>query len=116
MALGRVNGEVAFPSAARTTTTQSRAMGIPGYVAQVVMMVHVTAVSGTPTLACTLEQSPDGSSWTAVSGSGHPNLTAAGSAMASARIAGDYFRVVATIGGGTPNVTFSVSILAFPPE
>jgi hypothetical protein len=116
MSMRSVNGDVALPSAARGTGTHTSSSidSGPG-VSDILVMVHVTAASGTtPTLAVSIEQSNDGSSWAAVTGGATAvNLTAAGNATINAAIPQRFVRVVATVGGTTPSFTFRVAALVF---
>jgi hypothetical protein len=110
-----VLGDVALPSAARTAGTYTSGPAAnSGMAADVLLMVHVTAVSGTPTLNCSLEQSADGSSWSAVPGSSTAQLTAAGNAVAGANITANYVRVTSTVAGTTPSVTYRATLLVVP--
>ena len=115
MSARSVLGDVALTGqrGAGTHTSPPLANG-PG-VADVLVMVHVTAVSGTaPTLAVGVEQSVDGTTWAAVPGSSVPTLTAAGNGVCNAAITQNYARVTATVGGtGTPTVTFRAAALVF---
>lgn len=115
MGLRPVLGDVALPSAARAAGTYtSGPAATAGMAADVLLMVHVTAVSGTPTLNCSLEESADGSSWSAVTGSSTAQLTAAGNVIAAAAITKNYVRVTATVAGTTPSVTFRAALLIVP--
>ncbi|TQS29135.1 hypothetical protein [Microbispora sp. KK1-11] len=115
MGLRNVLGDAALPSAARAAGTYtSGPVANAGLAADVWLMVHVTAVSGTPTLNCSLEESADGSSWSAVPGSSTSQLTAAGNAVAAAAVTKNYVRVTATVAGTTPSVTFRASLLIVP--
>ncbi|MER5622498.1 hypothetical protein ABT061_15785 [Streptosporangium sp. NPDC002544] len=115
MGLRNVLGDVALPGAARTAGTYtSGPVANAGMAADVLLMVHVTAVSGTPTLNCSLEESADGSSWSAVPGSSTAQLTAAGNAVAVAAITKSYVRVTSTVAGTTPSVTYRATLLIVP--
>lgn len=104
---------------AMTLTAQGAATVTGGPVANsgaagvVVLMVHVSAVGGTPTLDVSLEESNDGSSWTALAGSSITQLTAVGNRLATAVPAKALVRPTATVAGTTPSVTAKVSILVF---
>ncbi len=113
MALRQANIDVALPSVARAAGTYtSGSLATPGAAIHVVLMVHCTAASGTgPTLNTSLEQSNDGTTWTAVAGSGTAQLAAAGNAMSTALITDDYVRVTSTVAGTTPSFTYSASVL-----
>jgi hypothetical protein len=115
MGLRPVLGDVALPTAARAAGTfTSGPITAAGQATDVVLIVHATAVSGTPTLNCSLEESADGSSWSAVAGSATAQLTAAGNALAGATIVKNYVRVTATVAGTTPSVTFRATLLIVP--
>lgn len=115
MGLRPVLGDVALPSAARTAGTfTSGPVAPPGAVTSVLMAVHASATSGTPTLDVSLEQSADGSSWSAVTGSAATQLTAAGNRATSARITANYVRVTSTVAGTTPSVTYEVVLYVLP--
>lgn len=108
-----VEGDVALSSAARGTgTVTSGPIASPGTANDVLLAVHCTASSGTsPTLNVSLEESSDGSTWTAVTGSGIAQLSAAGNALAFASPSKSYVRVTATVAGTTPSFTFKASVL-----
>lgn len=112
MAQRQANVDVALPAEARTASASSGAIAAPGAVAHALLMVHATAAAGTgPTLVCSLEQSNDQSTWTAIAGSSTATLSAAGNAVSTALVTDDYVRVVATLGGTSPSFTFSASVL-----
>lgn len=114
MSLKLVQGDVALPSVARGLgTVTSGPIAASGYAGDVVLAVHVTAASGTsPTLNVSLEESADGSgSWTAITGSGITQLTAAGNALAYAAPSKSFVRVTATVAGTTPSFTFKATVL-----
>lgn len=113
MSLRQGTVDIALPSAARGSgTVTSGALSTPGSAIHLLVMVHCTAASGTaPTLNVSLEQSNDGTTWTAVTGSGAAQLTAAGNARSNAIITDDYVRVTSTVAGTTPSFTYSVSVL-----
>ena len=72
---------------------------------------HVGAVSGEPTLAGHVEQSPDGSTWAAISGATFTTVTAANDLQTirftrSAR----YVRWVGTVAGDDPSAMIAVLI------
>lgn len=115
MGLRPVLGDVALPLAARGAGTYtSGPVAGAGMAADVLLTVHVTAVSGTPTLNCSLEESSDGVSWSAVPGSATAQLTAAGNAVAAAAITKNYVRATSTVAGTTPSVTYRVVLLIVP--
>lgn len=107
-------GDVALSGALGAGTHNSPALGAPGAVADVLLMVHVTAASGTsPTLTVSVQESADGVTWTAVPGGAAAALTAAGSATANVAVTQAFARVSAVIGGTTPSFTFRASVLVF---
>lgn len=116
MSLVATQAELAVASAARTASGNSGPITGAGKMAQVLLMVHCTAASGTsPTLDVSLEQSADGTSWAAITGSAATQLTAAGNRTAGALATANYVRAVWTIGGtDTPTFTFSISVLTAP--
>ncbi|WP_242890257.1 hypothetical protein [Actinomadura litoris] len=115
MGLRPVLGDEALPSSARAAGTfTSGPVANAGAATAVLLMVHVSATSGTPTLNASLEESADGSSWTAVAGSSTAQLTAAGNAVAVAAVTKNYVRVTSTVAGTTPSVTFRALLLVLP--
>jgi hypothetical protein len=114
MSFRSVIGDVAL-SGTLTATTSSAAIAAPGGAADVLVMVHMSAVTGTgPTLTVTLEQSADGATgWAAVAGGASAALTAAGNAVANAAVTQPFIRVTATIGGTTPSFTGRVAVVVF---
>jgi hypothetical protein len=113
--LRNVQAELALPSAARGAGTYtSGTLAAAGIASDVLMSVHCTASSGTPTLDCSLEESADGISWTAVPGSSATQLTAAGNRVSAAAITKNYVRVTSTVAGTTPSVTYRVALWIRP--
>lgn len=115
MGLRDVIGDLALTlSAAGAGTTTSGPIANPGVAADVMLLVHVSATSGTPTLNASLEESADNSTWTAVTGSSITQLSAAGNAVSNARVTKNYVRVTATVAGTTPSVTGRATVLVIP--
>ena len=116
MGLRLAAGDEALPSAARGAGTHVSGPVAPAGVAtDVLLLVHVSATSGTPTLNASLEESADGSSgWTAVPGSSITQLTAAGNATANAAVTKNFVRVTSTVAGTTPSVTYRATVLVVP--
>jgi hypothetical protein len=113
--LRNVQADVALPSSARAAGTfTSGPVAAAGGAADVVLTVHCTAVTGTPTLDASLEESADGSSWSAVTGSAITQLTAAGNRVAYAAVTKNYVRVTSTVAGTTPSVTYRASVWIRP--
>ncbi len=85
-----------------------------GKAGHVLLMVHVSAITGTtPTLNVSMEQSADGTSYSAIAGSAAAQLTAVGNAVAYAFPTANYVRVTATVGGTTPSVSARVAVMTF---
>lgn len=115
MGLRTTLGDLALRSEARTAGTYvSGPVATAGLAADVMVLVHASATSGTPTLNVALEESADGVSWSAVPGSAAPQLSAAGNAMSNARPTANYVRVTSTVAGTTPSVTYRVSVVVIP--
>jgi len=113
MGLRATRGDVALPLAARGAGTfTSGPIANAGEAGDVVLLVHCTAATGTtPTLNVSLEESTDAATWTAVTGSGAAQLTAAGNAVANASPTKPFVRVSAVVAGTTPTVTFRAAVL-----
>jgi hypothetical protein len=115
MGLRNVMGDIAVnQTAAGAGTYVSGPVANPGLASDVVLLVHVSAVTGTPTLNASLEQSDDNVTYTAVTGSSITQLTAAGNAQANARITKGYVRVTSAVAGTTPAVTYRATVLVIP--
>jgi hypothetical protein len=115
MGLRTVQGDHALTfTAAGAGTVTSGPIANPGTATDVVLMVHVSATGGTPTFNASLEQSADGTSYSAVTGSGITQLSAAGNAMSNARVTQPFVRVTYTIAGTTPSVTGRAAVLVIP--
>ncbi len=113
MSMRMVVGDVVL-SGTRTVTTASPAIDSGPGVADVLVMVHVTAAAGTsPTLVVSVEQSNDGATWAAVAGSAAPAMTAAGNVVTNAAVPQRFVRIVATIGGSAPSFTFRAATVVF---
>lgn len=115
MGLRNVLGDVVLASAARGTGTYvSGPIANPGTASDVVLLVHATASSGTPTLDASLEESDDNENWSAVTGSAITQLTAAGNRHANARVTKSFVRVTSAVAGTTPSVTYRAAVLVVP--
>lgn len=113
--LRQVFADVALPSAARGAGTYtSGPVANAGMASDVLMAVHCSATSGSPTLNCSLEESADGTSWTAVPGSSTAQLTAAGNATANAAVTKNYVRATSAVAGTTPSVTYRILLQVIP--
>jgi hypothetical protein len=109
----QINGDNVMSGAKGSGTYTASLTNGPG-IGDVLLLVHVTALSGTtPALSVSLEQSPDGASWSAVGGSATASLTAIGNATTNGQITQSYARVTATVTGTTPSITFRVAALVF---
>jgi hypothetical protein len=96
-------------SAARTTTGNSSALELGGG-DFLNLLVSVTAVAGTPSMTLSVEWSHDGGT-TFAAGDPADAFTAITTAVARAKqftVKGPHYRLVWTITGGTPSLTFSV--------
>lgn len=115
MGLRQMFGDQAIPSAARGAgTVVSGPIAAAGQAADVVVFVHASASSGTPTLNVSLEESATGeSAWTAIPGSGIAQLSGAGNASANAVASKPFVRVTATVAGTTPNITYRAAVGIF---
>lgn len=116
MAFGmqEAQGDVVLALSAASATTNSGAIAAQGQAAYVLLMVQVSAITGTsPTLVVSLQESSDNSTWTNVTGATTASITAAGSAVAFGAPAKGYVRAVATIGGTTPAVTATIAAIVF---
>lgn len=108
-------GDLAIVATAAAVGTNSGPLAPSGMAADVVLLVHCTALTGTgPTLNVSLEESVDGASWTAVANSGITQLTAAGHAMSNSRPTKSYVRVLSVIGGTGPAATYRASVMVIP--
>jgi len=116
MGLRNVQGSVAEVSisAGGAATNVSGPVANPGVATHVVLLVHVSATGGTPTLNASLEQSDDNSSYSAVTGSSITQLTAAGNAIANAVVTKPYVRITSAVAGTSPSVTYKASVLVLP--
>lgn len=116
MGLRNVQGDVVLTGTAAAAGASSGPIANAGVISDILVMVHVTAVTGTtPTLAVAIEQSDDNSSYTAVTGGATAaNVTAAGNVSINARVTKAYVRVTTTIGGTTPAFTYRVAAMVFP--
>lgn len=97
-------------SAARTATGNSGALRLPSPARSASLLLDVTAASGTtPTLDVSVEWSHDGgTTWAASQPTDtFTQITAAGKAVKRFDVKGPDYRIVWTIGGGTPSFTFS---------
>ena len=116
MGLRNVQGDVVLTGTAASAGASSGPIANPGYAADILCNIHVTAITGTtPTLSLAIEQSDDNSSYTAITGAGTAsNITAAGNVTVGGRVTKPYVRVTSTIGGTTPAVTYRVLALIIP--
>jgi hypothetical protein len=97
-------------SAALTSTTTTSAF-TPTFGTCYSVNIPVTAISGTPTLDVSIEESDDsGTNWFKVYD--FPRITATGMYRSPVmRLAGNRVRYVQTVGGGSPSVTRSINRL-----
>lgn len=115
MGLREVMGDTALVQAAAGAGTYvSGPISSPGLANDVMLLVNISVVGGTPTLVVSLEESTDNVTYTAMLGSSTASLTAVGSAVTNARPTKPYVRVTSTVGGTTPAVTFRAVVLVIP--
>lgn len=115
MSLRPVLGDEALPPVQRAAGTYtSGPVANAGAATLALLAVHATAVSGTPTLNASLEESADGVSWTAVPGSSIAQLSGAGNAVAVAAITKNLVRVTSAVAGTTPSVTYRAALFILP--
>lgn len=115
--LSQVGYLVTFTPAARTATANGTGVDLTGYInpggrAMKAIVNNGTTSGTTPTLDVKMQDSPDNSVWTDITGATATQLTAAGNAEISFRTNQKWVRAVATIGGTTPSFTFDVIVLA----
>jgi hypothetical protein len=109
-------------SAARTTTGNSGALSLPAYQPgwpssvgeDLAVLIDVTAVSGTPNLVLSVEWSLDAGVTFAQSDPADQMtaITTASTKVKTFQIKAPVYRLVWTITGGTPSLTFSIATYA----
>jgi hypothetical protein len=115
VSLRPILADVALASAARGAgTVASGPVAAAGQATAVLLGVHCSAVTGSPTLDASLEESSDGSSWSAIPGSSITQLTAAGNRTATALVTKNYVRVTSAVGGTTPSATYAATLWVLP--
>ena len=116
MGLRNVQGDTAYTfSTTGASTVTSDPIANAGYAGNAILFINVSAVGGSPTLNCSLEESNDLSSWTAVTGTSTAQLTAAGNAQSNGVMTKKYVRMTATIAGtATPTITGRALLLVLP--
>lgn len=113
MSMRNVTGDAVLTGTRTATVASPRIDAGPG-VADILVLVQVTAVAGTsPTLTVSVEQSVDGVTWTAIPASAAPVMSTLGNTVCNAAVPQQFARVVATIGGTTPSFTFRASAMVF---
>jgi hypothetical protein len=108
--MGEVKEVVA--SAARTTTGNSGALSLTDQTAeQIALLSNVTAASGTPSMVLTVEWSHDGTNFAIAEPADTHGAAITGTGLRVKRydVKGTFYRVVWTISGGTPSLTFTVT-------
>ena len=100
------------PSAARTTSGNSGALRLDPSADNVNVAVFVTAVGGTPNLVLSVEWSNDGVNFAAVdtTADAFAAITTAVNRVKSFPVKALFMRLVWTITGGTPSLTFSADV------
>ena len=114
MSVRAVVGDVALSGSFGSGTHVSAPLANGPGIGDVILGVHVTAMTGTsPAVVVSVEQSVDGSTWTAVAGATTASITAVGNVTCIAGISQNFARVKAVVSGTTPNVTLRVMALVF---
>ena len=116
MSMRQVDGDVVLNGALPSGVSTSPTVAFGPTVADLLVMIHVTALTGTgPTLLVQIQQSADGSTgWTTITGADSASITAVGNSVTNARLTMPYVRVIATVGGtATPTVTARVAVMVF---
>lgn len=100
-------------SASRTVSGSSGALSLQGATQTIGMLINVTAATGTtPTLDLSVQWSNDGVAWApSEDGDQFAQVTSVKASSSAFTRKGAFMRVVWTIGGTTPNFTFTVSII-----
>ena len=105
--------------AARTSTVTGTGVDVSGYTGPLMIVQDVGTVSGTsPTLAGKLQDSPDDSTYTDISGATFTSVTASNSTQTiqvNADSVAKYIRYVGTIGGTSPSFTMGVTAIGMKP-
>ncbi len=115
MGLRPALGGVVVASADRTAgTVTSGPIAVAGGATFVVAHAHASAISGSPTLDVTLEESADGDSWSAIAGGAATQLTAAGNRTVCGLVTENFVQVKAVLAGtSTPHVTYSLAAVVY---
>lgn len=108
---------VLFGANARTTTANGTGQGLAGYTEaggrEMQAFLDIGATSGTPTLDVKIQESDTvGGTYTDITGAVFPQKSAVGNDTIHFQAKKAFIRAVATIGGGTPSLTFGVYVLA----
>lgn len=107
-------GDSALTLTTQATTVSSGPIGNAGQAAYVFLGWSVSAITGTgPSVTFSLDESADGTTWTAVPGATSAAISAAGSGVVFGAPTKNYVRVTATIGGTGPAVTAKTAVLVF---
>jgi len=113
--LQNASGDIVLTLAAAAATISSGPIAAGGLAGYCLAMYQITAITGTsPTVVFSLDESNDGSSWTAVTGAATASLNAAGSGVIFGKMTKQLVRVTATIGGTSPAVTANTAAIVFP--
>lgn len=116
MALTMLAGDNALTGALPSGANNSPAYVLGNGSGSFFVGVHTTAVSGTsPTLTVKVQDSPDGTTWTDISGLATSALSTANVfATVFGHSPNKFVRVVGTVGGSaTPTVTATVTLAGF---
>jgi hypothetical protein len=97
----------AAASAARTTSSNSGAIGVVENFDEMLVCLEVSAASAADTLDLAYQVSPDGGA-TWITHTAFAQVTAAGTALLKLENLGTLGRIAWTIGGASPSFTFAV--------
>lgn len=101
----------AVPSAARVTSSNSSVLRMDQAADNINVAVFVTAASGTPSMILSVEWSNDGTNFAATeTADAFTAITGTGNKVKSFPVRGLFARLVWTITGGTPSLTFSCDV------
>jgi hypothetical protein len=112
--MSTAQGDTALSLNAAGATVSSGPIAAAGQAGYVLAPYQVKTMTGTsPTITVSLDESNDGSAWTAMTGATSGAVSAPGSGVVFGRPTKQYVRVTATIGGTTPAVTAEVAAIVF---
>lgn len=111
MRIGNDNDERLINLANQGAATVNGTATEAGEFASLVAYLNVTAVTGTPSLAMKLQDSPDGVEWYDIPSGAFAAATAVGKQRITVSNIGDFIRAVAVVSGTTPSVSATVDVV-----